>query len=199
MQQIIKNATHALDSGEVIGIPTETVYGLAVDALNESAIQQLYALKKRDAKKPSQLLLPSADHAMDYALFPKAGIILAECFWPGPLTLVLPRKKGCTLPLSISAGKPTLGIRVPDHDLLRTLLDAYRNPLLASSANEAGEPPAVTSEELKAIFPTQLGYIIEAEPSEHRVASTVIDMTGNHMRFLREGAISKEEITQALS
>lgn len=195
-------AAEALQRGEVIGIPTETVYGLAVLPLADP-LDRLIEIKRRATDKGIQLLVDSITQARQVAVFTPAAEQLAERFWPGGLTLVLDRRPDVDLPLLLGGGRPTLGVRLPDHAVPRGLARRL-GPLGASSANISGQPPATTAELLDAALGDELALILDDGPVRGGLASTVIDCStaggaSSPPRILREGAIPAELINRALA
>lgn len=182
--RILEQAVAALDRGEVVGVPTDTVYGLAVDPWSEAAIEALYALKGRPEHKPIGLLVASVDQAEEIAhLGP--GRSLAH-HWPGALTLVV--RPRVLIPDWVGhRASRTVGIRVPDHDLLRRLLQAT-GPLAVTSANRSGEPDLFDDRAVRAEFGSAVAVFLPGH-SPGGVASTVVDATGERVRLLRAGPI----------
>lgn len=191
-------ASEALRRGEVVAIPTETVYGLAV-LPNEAALERLVRIKRRAADKGIQLLVDSFDQAASLAIVTRAAGQLAEAFWPGGLTLVLERRPDCALPLLLGGGRPTLGIRLPDHVVPRGLARML-GPIGASSANVSGSPPATEAALVAASLGGDVSLIVDDGPVRGGVASTVVDCTvaDGAVRVMREGAISADEIYRLL-
>jgi L-threonylcarbamoyladenylate synthase len=192
-------AAAALESGRVIAIPTETVYGVAV-LPTADAIDRLIAVKHRSAEKGIQLLVDSADQAAAIATLTPAARRLADTFWPGGLTLVVPRREDVELPEQLGGGRPTLGIRLPDHDVPRALARLL-GPLAASSANISGEPDATTAARVEATLGQELALIVDDGPVRGGVPSTVVDCSDPAAppRVLREGAIPAAAIAAALA
>jgi L-threonylcarbamoyladenylate synthase len=195
----IEEATAALRRGEVIAIPTETVYGLAV-LPTDTGIARLIEIKHRSTEKGIQLLVDSLDQVAAIAEVGDAAARLAEEFWPGGLTIVLRRKAGVPLPEEIGGGRPTLGIRLPDHDVPRALARVL-GPLAASSANVSGEPDATTAQRVEESLGDDLELILDDGPVRSGVPSTVVDCSdpASPPRVLREGAISAERIAEAVA
>ncbi|CAN5811955.1 L-threonylcarbamoyladenylate synthase [soil metagenome] len=194
----IKLAVAELSAGRIVAIPTETVYGLAV-LPTEEAVAALIAAKQRSADKGIQLLIDSIDQAAALAVLTPAAQRLAGAFWPGGLTLVLARRPGSALPTLIGGGRPTLGLRLPDHHVPR-LLARRLGPLAASSANITGEPDATTAERVVESLGAAVSLVLDDGPVRGGVPSSVVDcsMTGQSPRILREGAISAQAIADLL-
>jgi tRNA threonylcarbamoyl adenosine modification protein (Sua5/YciO/YrdC/YwlC family) len=195
----IGRATEALRRGEVIAIPTETVYGLAVLPL-PAAVERLIAAKQRSVDKGIQLLVDSIEQAATLAVLPAAAEQLARAFWPGGLTLVLDRRLDIELTPLLGGGRATLGLRLPDHPLPRSLARAL-GPLAASSANVTGLPPATTAQMVIDALGEVVGLVVDDGPVRGGVASTVVDCSGSAAPapvVLREGAISSSQVFAAL-
>lgn len=191
----MNNALEALRSGEVIVIPTDTVYGLACLPNIPGAVSKIFALKGRSADKALPVLGYSAQALADVAMFDDRAVELARRFWPGPLTLVLPRAEGFTSYLGDDA-KESVAVRVPQHDVALELL-AASGPLAVTSANLSGEPPARTAEEAADIFGSDVPTYVEGGQGRG-VPSTVASLVPE-LRVLREGGVSRAEIDEVLS
>lgn len=172
--------------GGLVAFPTETVYGIAVNARDESALRRLHQVKARAANKPLTLHLPSAEALPKMAgeLSPAARRLAAR-YWPGPLTLVIPDKHN----------RPT-GYRVPSVPAAQAFLAAAQCGVAATSANPSGEPPACTAKEVLGHFDGLLDAIIDGGPSQHAVASTVVRLQDQRVEILREGAIPRADILE---
>ena len=184
-------ASEVLISGDVLALPTDTVYGLAVAAAQAGAVQKLFALKRRPAQHSIAVLVSDTAAAEWLIQLTDTGRRLASRFWPGPLTLVASRSPDAPTCLS---GDATLGVRVPDDDLVRHL--AASGPLAVTSANLHGEPTPATAHEVALMFPN-LSLVIDGGPLPGR-ASTVVDITGPSVIVLREGPISADQIKMVL-
>jgi L-threonylcarbamoyladenylate synthase len=192
-------AAEALRRGEVIAIPTETVYGLAV-LPTEEGLERLLTAKHRSAEKGIQLLVDSVEQVEGVAVLGDSGARLAKRFWPGGLTIVLQRRDDVGLPETLGGGRPTLGLRLPDHDVPRGLARLL-GPIAASSANISGEPDATTAERVQQSFGDEVALIVDDGPVRGGTPSTVVDCTDPDApgRVLREGAISAAAISEALA
>jgi L-threonylcarbamoyladenylate synthase len=196
--EALAEAVAALRRGDVIAIPTETVYGVAV-LPTEKGIGRLIATKHRSAEKGIQLLVDSVDQVEEIAALTAGARRLADAFWPGGLTIVLSRKGGVALPESIGGGRPTLGIRVPDHHVPRGLAKEL-GPIAASSANISGEPPATDATMVATYFDDELAVILDDGPVRGGTSSTVVDCSDPAAEpvILREGAITSDQVAAAL-
>ena len=184
----------ALAEGEVVAFPTETVYGLGVDATRESAVQALRVLKEREADKPLQVMCRDIVQAEEYGVFSQVAKQLAQHFLPGPLTLIVQKKEESAIASGVTPGGDTIGIRIPDHSVVQELLHAFGKPIAASSANHAGEAVATSGQEVTTLFGERVAVILDAALPEGAPPSTVVDCTGEAIRILRAGTISKAEI-----
>lgn len=195
----ITNAAGFILAGDVVGIPTETVYGVAADGTNEYAIERLYAVKRRQPTIPLQVLDNSVEAAMMNGHFHGYARTLAEEFWPGPLTIIVYRHEGCKVHVSASAHNDTIGIRVPQNQTLRRLVSAVGRPLVASSANRAGGTAPDNAQDVIAELGDELACVLDAGDCALGQASTVIDCTAATPKILREGSITREDIERVLA
>ncbi len=197
--EAIARAAKLIDEGEIVAVPTETVYGLAVDAANEEAVQALYEAKGRPEDKPFVLQFGSVAAALAWGSFDGPAARLAERFWPGPLTLIVPKPKDVTLASRVTSGGTTIGIRIPDNETALALLRAAGRPLAITSANLSGEPGARSAAEIPSPLKARLGLVLDGGDCPIGVASTVVDTTGSSLRILRQGTLSASEIEKALA
>jgi len=194
----IERALDALNDAQLVVYPTETFYGLGADATSSRALERLFAVKRREADKPVGLIV--ADLAMArqvVAEIPPDALRLAEAFWPGPLTMVLPALAGLDSALLNANGG--VGLRVSPNPIAFELVRRLGRPLTATSANLAGEPPADTIEKARAAFGNKVAIYIEGGQLGMTQASTVIDFEHNQPRVLRVGPVSKTQIAAALN
>ncbi|MDI9585216.1 MAG: L-threonylcarbamoyladenylate synthase [Acidobacteriota bacterium] len=194
---IAAEALEVLVDCGVVAIPTDTVYGLAVRADDDRAVLRLFDVKGRPETNPLPILIPDAQFfGRVCSLVPEAALLLAERFWPGPLTLVVP--KAPEISDRVTAGKKTVGVRVPDHFAARAVLAACPFPVAVSSANAAGDAPAVDEGQVVGAFSGTVELIIAAGSCPGGVPSTVVDVSGPRWAILRQGALSEEEIVGVL-
>jgi len=185
-------AAAALKAGAVIVMPTETVYGLACAAVNETAVKKLCAVKQKPENVPLQYLAENIDEVKKIAVMSEAAQKLAAAFWPGPLTMILPPTDGGKKYLR---GFDTLGIRVPNHEFTKKILSVYGGILAATSANLHGRPPAKTEREVLEMFDGKVD-IIFLDGDIDGAASTVVNP--DTLQIIREGSITKDAILKTL-
>ena len=195
-------AARVLARGGIVAFPTDTVYGIAVALGTPGGIERLFAAKARPPDRAIALLLADAAQAGEIGELNAAATALAAGFWPGGLTLVVPRRADRPLPAALtgpmSPDVPTVGLRVPDHAAPRALAAAV-GPLPTTSANRSGEPEAADAEELEARLGASLDLILDGGPAHGGPASTVVDTTSVPVRILRAGAIGLEAIDACLA
>ena len=190
-------AAHCLQEGKLVAIPTETVYGLAGNALNTAAVAQIFLVKGRPHFDPLIVHIPDIDSVDRYAVtFPAEARLLAERFWPGPLTLVLPKRD--IIPDLVSAGGPTVALRVPNHPLTLELLRKTGLPLAAPSANPFGYISPTRPEHVAAQLGDKIAYILDGGPCNIGLESTVVSFAGERPEILRLGGLDPEEIQQLI-
>jgi L-threonylcarbamoyladenylate synthase len=193
----IRDALTALAAGEAIVYPTETFYALGVDALSPDALERLFAIKGREPGKPVALI--AADSAMAFAVareIPAQARVLAEAFWPGPLTLILPARDG--IPAALIGADGGVGVRVSSHPIARALAAGLQRPLTATSANLAGEPPAVEPESARRAFGDKVKVFVEGGRLAGGAPSTMVSVNRTGIRVLRPGAVSERQLAAAL-
>jgi len=194
--EAIQTALEILQSGGLVSFPTDTVYGVGALAFDAKAVESIYTAKDRPIEKAIPILIGGAEDMEKVGMnIPDIAHQLAARFWPGPLTVVIPKKP--TLPESVSA-TDTVGVRMPDHEVARALLRAA-GPMAVTSANISGQPSPSTAPEVFAQLGGRIDLIIDGGATPGGVPSTVIDCTGEELRILREGPISLEEIRIKLS
>jgi L-threonylcarbamoyladenylate synthase len=193
-----EEAIRVLRDGGIVALPTDTVYGLAAWLETPGGIERLFEAKGRSADRAIAVLLADAAQAETLAVLTPAARRLAEAFWPGGLTLVLAQRPDRpALPAALTGGRPTIGLRVPDHPAPRALAAAL-GPLPTTSANVSGEPEARDANEIKARLGAALNLILDGGPAAGGAPSTVVDVSGQGPRILRIGAIASEAIESCL-
>ena len=191
-------AAEIIKTGGLVAVPTETVYGLAGNGLDEEAVKQIYEVKGRPQVKPLSLMVPGAE-AMDRYCedVPQGARLLAERFWPGPLTIVLKAKD--FIPSIVLAGGDTVGLRCPDHPMTLELLKKAGVPFAAPSANPSGEESPKTAQKVWDYFSGRIEGIIDGGECGIGRESTIISMAQKPYRILRQGALAEKEIASALT
>jgi len=193
MSAALQSALAALRRGEAIGLPTETVYGLAADASNPDAVRRIFALKGRPADHPLIVHVAGAQALDAWAVdIPDAARRLAATFWPGPLTLIL--RKQPQVPDVVTGGQDSVGLRCPDHPLALALLDAFGGGLAAPSANRFGHVSPTTAAHVRAEFGDAVPEVLDGGDCTVGIESTIIDFTGDAPRILRPGMLDREHI-----
>ncbi len=190
----IAAAVEALKAGRLVAFPTETVYGLGADATDDRAVAAIFAAKERPSFNPLIVHVAGTEMAEALAQFDERARLLARRFWPGPLTLVLPRSAACPVSLLASAGLPTLAVRVPRHPVAARLLAGFGRPIAAPSANPSGRLSPTTAAHVAATLGKAVAVILDGGPTEIGLESTIVDLSGPSPRLLRPGGLAEEEI-----
>lgn len=204
IQIFLEEAADIIISGGLLGFPTNSVYGLGGNPLNLELIERLYNIKFRDRNKGFLLLVSDIEEAHKIAEFNETAKILAEKFWPGELTLILKRKEPNIIPLEVSANRNTIGLRVPENEILLKILQILKSKghfggIIGTSANYSGERPSISGEEIAKKFLMSIDFIIDGGKSESKIPTTIVDCTTEKLKFLRIGKLSEEEIKNKLS
>jgi L-threonylcarbamoyladenylate synthase len=195
----IAEAVRLLQAGELVAIPTETVYGLAADAANRDAVARIYAAKGRPDFNPLIAHVSGAEMAERFVdVSPLARALMAR-FWPGPLTLVLPLRADVALAAAVTAGLPTLAVRCPDHPVPQALIAGLGGPLAAPSANASGRISPTTAAHVAASLGDRVPLILDGGPSRAGLESTIVGIDGDRATLLRPGAIPAEALGLPLS
>lgn len=195
--EAIKTAARILQDGGLVGMPTETVYGLAANALNGKAVARIFAAKGRPMDNP--LIVHISEFDQIYPLVqsvPEAAGRLAERFWPGPLTIILP--KSGIIPDEVSAGLPTVAVRFPSHPVARALITAAGLPLAAPSANLSGSPSPTTAEHVMNDLSGKIEAVLDGGACGVGVESTVVTLAADPPRLLRPGGVTLEQLREVL-
>lgn len=192
-EEELRYAAGLLARGEIVGMPTETVYGLAADAENPRAVEKIFAAKGRPQDNPLIVHIADIERLDEYAhSIPAIAYRLAEKFWPGPLTMVLPKKE--IIPDVTSAGLNTVGIRMPCHEAARSLIRLSGKALAAPSANISGSPSPTEAAHVMADMRGRIPAVVDGGSCPVGVESTVISFEGDAVRILRPGFVSAEEL-----
>ena len=196
-EQDIRTAAAILQAGGLVGIPTETVYGLGANGLSSAAVGKIFAAKGRPQDNPLILHVPDASWLARYCReVPDSAYTLAERFWPGPLTMILPRKD--VVPDAVTAGLDTVGIRCPNHPVTLAIIRAADVPVAAPSGNTSGRPSPTRAEHMVEDMAGKIDAIVDGGPCGVGVESTIIDLTCTPPRLLRPGGLPLEALEEVL-
>jgi L-threonylcarbamoyladenylate synthase len=193
----VKDARGVLAAGGLVAFPTETVYGLGADATNDKAVAKLYAVKERPAFNPLIAHVADLAAATRLAVFDDAALHLARAFWPGPLTLVLPKTAHCPVGLLATAGLDTIAVRVPSHPVAREILAAFGKPVVAPSANRSGTVSPTTAQHVLHDLRDRIDLLINDGPAPLGIESTIVACLDGPV-LLRPGAIDRDAIEKVL-
>jgi tRNA threonylcarbamoyl adenosine modification protein (Sua5/YciO/YrdC/YwlC family) len=194
---LIRYVADQIRSGQVLGMPTDTFYGLAADPLNLRAVERVYEIKSRSRHKPLSLLIESTDQAEELAKpLPEEFYALARRFWPGPLTVIV--KAASRLPLKVTANTGNVALRVPAAEIPLAVVRAAGLPVTATSANLSGASECTTAVQVRDQLQDRIGIIVDGGTSPREVASTIVDLTDDEARWrvIREGAIPSQTISE---
>ena len=188
---------NTIENGGLVIFPTETVYGIGTNGLDEKAIAKLYSVKKRDLNKPISLLVSGIDMVGEIAYYiSDAEYKLMNAFFPGPFTIIL--KKKSIISDILTAGKDTVGVRMPDCEITQKLIEYANCPIAAPSANITGKPSGTNINDFIKDFDKKVDYIIDNGESEIGLASTIVQIVDGVPHILREGSITRQQILQVL-
>jgi L-threonylcarbamoyladenylate synthase len=187
-------AAATLARGDLVGLPTETVYGLGADATNAEAVAKIFAAKDRPHFNPLISHVASLEAAEALGVFSPLARKLAEAFWPGPLSLVVPRQPDCAVCDLACAGLDTIALRVPSHPLMQQVLRAFGKPVAAPSANVSGRPSPTTADHVLAEFGDKLTLVVDGGPCAVGLESAVVAVIGDQATLLRLGGLSRAEL-----
>ena len=194
---LIRYAADQIRAGEVLGMPTDTFYGLAADPFNLRAVDRVYEIKSRSRHKPLSLLIEGTDQAEELARpLPQEFYMLTRKFWPGPLTVIV--KAASKLPLKVTANTGNVALRVPSAKIPLAVIQAAGIPITATSANLSGETECTTAVAVRDQLQNRISIIVDGGTSPREVASTIVDLTDEEARWkvIREGAIASQEISE---
>ena len=193
--EALKSALDVLLSGGLVAFPTDTVYGVGALAFDEKAVESIYTAKQRPVEKAIPVLIgDTVDLSQVAEEIPVIAATLIARFWPGPLTVLVPKK--ASLPRVVSATS-TVGVRVPDHDVARALL-RLAGPMAVTSANRSSQPSPTTADEVLAQLDGRIAMIVDGGKTPGGVPSTLVDCSGDEIKILREGPISRERLLNAI-
>jgi L-threonylcarbamoyladenylate synthase len=193
---LVKYAAEQIKSGQVLGMPTDTFYGLAADPLNLRAVERVYEIKSRSRHKPLSLLIESVDQAEELARpLPEEFYNLARRFWPGPLTIIV--RAASRLPLKVTANTGNVALRIPSAKIPLAVIQAAGIPITATSANLSGASECTTAEQVRDQLQDRISIIVDGGTSPREIASTIVDLSDQEARWrvIREGAIPAQEIS----
>jgi len=193
----IEAAAALIRAGQPVAVPTETVYGLAADATSGEAVARIYAAKGRPSFNPLIVHVADMQTAEALAEFSPAARRLAEAFWPGPLTLVLPARPGSGIAGLVTAGLPTIALRMPAHPAMRALIAAAERPLAAPSANASGRISATRAEHVAASLGERVALILDGGATRLGLESTIVAPAAERLRLLRPGPIDPAALEEA--
>ncbi len=194
----VDDAVRVLGDGGVVAIPTDTVYGLAAAYDDEEAIERIFRIKGRSATVPIPLLLDDAKSVRRYvSTVPDTFWTLTDAFWPGPLTVVLPKSDAVSS--GLTAGRSTIGLRVPDHWVPWHISRSLGRAITGTSANISGSPSLVTAAEVEKQLGKLVDLVVDGGPANQLLASTVVDLSATNVEMLRPGRIPFSEIERVLS
>ena len=193
----LRLASDVLSRGGVVGIPTDTVYGLAADPFNLSAVDEIYRVKGRPDSQALPILVNSVElAAMLVRETPANFVKLAQALWPGALTLIVEASN--RLPLKVTANTGRIAVRWPRSEVVTRLIEEFYGPLTGTSANLSGFPPCTSAEQVVKQLGERLPLVLDAGATGTTIASTIVDLRGDDWKILREGAISEREIAAIL-
>ncbi|MCF4097885.1 threonylcarbamoyl-AMP synthase [Maritalea sp. P4.10X] len=192
----IEQAARILQAGDVVAMPTETVYGLAGDASRDDAVVKIFETKSRPRFNPLIVHCATIEMVETIAMFPPLARKLADKYWPGPLTMVLPKHVGAPLSDLVTAGLDTVAVRMPKHDMARTLIEKAGFPVAAPSANPSGKLSPTTAQHVLDGFDGRVP-VLEGGPSVEGVESTIVAVQDDQLILLRPGTISRDDLAAA--
>ena len=199
-QEALEEAANILWRSGIVVIPTDTVYGLAVDATKEYAVKKLFKLKKRPETKPIPIIARDMEMVRKLAWFDKKVERTLDLVWPGPVTVLLNKKYN--LPNLITAGRSTIGIRIPDYKLITYLIELYGRPITATSANISGQSPSTKLSDVLVQFENEImkpELVLDAGDLKYSEPSTVLDLISKQPKIVRIGPVNKKKLLEILS
>lgn len=194
---MLEEATELIKQGKIVVFPTETVYGIGTNGLDEQAVKRLYEVKKRPLNKPISLLVSNMEMLKSIAKdITELEYKIMEKFFPGPLTIIL--KKKDIVPDIVTAGQETVGVRMPSGEIARKLVELSGVPIAAPSANISGEPSGTNLSEIKKHFEENVNFYIDGGNSELGISSTIVQVIDGKPKILRQGSITLEQIEKEI-
>ncbi len=195
---VIAQAARVIRDGGLVGLPTDTVYGLAADAASDAAVAGVFRAKGRPVGKPLIALIATMAMAEACGEFSTPALALADAFWPGPLTLVLPRGPASPLSPLVHQGAPGVSLRIPGNETARAVVEAAERPVTAPSANPSGAPSPLTAQEVATGLGAAVALVIDGGRAADSLGSTLLDLTGDIPRLLRAGVVSAPAIESVI-
>ena len=196
LKEGLNEAVKIISKGGIVAFPTESFYGLGVDATNSDAIKRLFRVKKRDPGLPILVFISSIEELPKYAVaIPSKAKKMGEKFWPGGLTMLF--KSSPVFPSVLTAGKEKIGIRISGHPLVGALMKALSFPITGTSANISGSPPCVKAEQVKECLGNDLDLILDGGATQGKYPSTLLDVTTDPPLMIREGIVKTEKIIES--
>ncbi|MCY4150849.1 MAG: L-threonylcarbamoyladenylate synthase [Aestuariivita sp.] len=195
----IAHAADLLRGGKLVAFPTETVYGLGADVTNDQAVSRIYSVKNRPSFNPLIVHVYVKNAAVDFVEFNPAAELLADRFWPGPLTLLLPQKKSAHISQRVASQSSTVGIRVPSHPVAQSLLQAFGGAVAAPSANLSGCLSPTTVEHVLSGLSNRIDAVVDGGPCRVGIESTIIGFKDNRAIIVRHGGIALDTLEAALN
>jgi L-threonylcarbamoyladenylate synthase len=194
---VLEEAATVIRGGGIVAVPTDTLYGLAADPFSAAAVERVFAIKARSAERALPLIAADITQVENrLGPLPPAGQRLAAAYWPGPLTLLVPRPS--TLAADVTGGLDQVGVRVPAHAVARELCRVCGGPLTATSANLSGAPASADPDEVARTMGEGVGLLLDAGPTAGGPPSTIVDVSGRAIRLVRPGAIPWEDVQACL-
>ena len=197
--QILKKIVRIVDNGGVISFPTETVYALAADASNPTAVEKIYTLKKRSPDKPLPLLIGDIYQAKIIGEFNDRAKKLSLLLFPGPITIILKKKPHNNLANNITPNIDTIGIRMPNNLTALKILQAVGRPLIGTSANISNSESSINAYQVLLAFDEKIDLLVDQGETEIGIPTTIIDLSTDKVKILRKGSISEKRILEILS
>jgi L-threonylcarbamoyladenylate synthase len=194
-------AVESICEGKLIAFPTNSVYGLGGDPFNSELIEKIYGIKYRERSKGLLLLVADIEEATKIGEFNALSEKLAKKFWPGQLTLILNKKESCLLPPELTAFQNTIGLRVPENEIILRILEKLKKGgnfggIIGTSANYSGEPPSISGDEIAKKFLAPIDLIIDGGKAKSKIPTTIVDVRSGYIKLLREGIIKKEDLEE---
>lgn len=194
----ITTAARHLAAGDLVAFPTETVYGLGADACSDRAVASIFEAKGRPQFNPLIAHVRDLEMAEAFGVFCEKAKALAEAFWPGPLSLVVPRQEACKISLLVSAGLETICLRVPANPLAQRLLENFEGPIAAPSANLSGNVSPTTADHVRSELGSKVATILDGGPCKVGLESTIVGFDGPRPLLMRPGGVSREALEEVL-